>query len=107
MNLTKPREIGPLLTGTKWRGMTCDHNCDVMTVICVTSASSMFEEAEILVRTALASTTNPGDAFRMSANLGEVLRAKGDLENAVHTLRAVVGTAERTVGDEVSVYQVH
>lgn len=78
----------------------------MMTVTRATSASSMFEEAETLVRTALAWTTNPVDAFRMSANLGEVLRAKGDLENAVRTLRAVVGTTERTVGDEVSACQV-
>lgn len=61
----------------------------------------MFMEAETLVRAAIASAGNRTDILRMTGNLGEILRAKGDLEDAVSVLRGVltegVGILEREV----------
>lgn len=64
-------------------------------------ASAMFLEAETLVRAAIASAGNRADILQMTGNLGEILRAKGDLEDAVSVLRGVlaegVGILEREV----------
>lgn len=67
------------------------------------SAHSLFEEAERLVKAATKSAGNPIDAIYMTGNLGEILRAKGDLESALSVLRAVVEDEQVLVDTEVSV----
>lgn len=47
-----------------------------------------------MVRSAISSAATVQDALQMQGNLGEVLRAKGDLEEAVVVLRGVIHHVE-------------
>lgn len=49
-----------------------------------------FEEAKRLVASAIEVTNSEEDALQLRGILGEVLRAKGDLYDAVHVLREVL-----------------
>lgn len=56
---------------------------------------ALFEEAELLVKSAISSAiSREADIFSMRRNLGEILRAKGDLEEAVMVLRGVIQEQE-------------
>lgn len=54
------------------------------------------------MRGAIGSARNRVDSLQMTGNLGEILRAKGDLEQAVSVLRSVLAEASGTLKPEAS-----
>ncbi|CAM9807555.1 unnamed protein product [Choristocarpus tenellus] len=62
----------------------------------------LFRKAENLVRAAVSSASNARDVALMMGNLGEVLRASGDLEGSVTVLRQIV--TQEGIDDEVKYY---